>query len=85
MFGDMAVKHIAMLESIKPLKKAIIGISMNNGVVIMGLAVRRPDMPMTVRTMVLFIAPRVAPHRISPATTSSILIGVATRASKVFW
>lgn len=85
MFGDRAVKHMAMLDSIKPPKKAIMGISRNRGLVIKGWAVKKPEMPTTARTMVLFIVPRVAPQSSSPATTSSILIGVATMASKVFW
>lgn len=85
MFGEIAVKHIAMLDSIRPPKKAIMGISRNRGLVIRGCGVKKLEMPITARTIVLFIVARVAPHNSSPATTSSMLIGVATMASKVFW
>lgn len=75
---------MAMLDSSRPPKNAIRGISRNRGLVIIGWAVKRLEMPTTVSTMVLFIVPRVAPQRSSPAATSSMLMGVATIASKVF-
>ena len=85
MWGAIAVKHMAMLDSNRPPKNAIRGISRNRGLVIIGWEVKRLEMPTTVSTMVLFIVPLVAPHKSSPAATSSILIGVATIASNVFW
>ena len=85
MCGAIAVKHMAMLDSIRLPKNAISGISRNKGLVIIGWEVKRLEMPTTVSTIVLFIVPLVAPQRSSPATTSSMLMGVATMASKVFW
>lgn len=84
MLGDRAVKHMAIPDNIRPPKKAIMGSNKKRGLVIRGCAVKKPDMPITVRTMVQFIVPLVAPQSSSPATTSSMLIGVATMASKVF-
>lgn len=78
-FGANEVKHIAMEANISPPKKAI-GITNKNK----GLEIR-PKAATTANTMVVLIVALVAPQRSSPATTSSILMGVATMASKVFW
>lgn len=83
--GATAVKHIAIPDSIRPPKNAITGISRNSGLVINGWETKKPEIPITVSTIVPFIVPRVAPQSSSPAMTSSTLIGVATIASKVFW
>jgi hypothetical protein len=78
MLGAAAVKHIAIEANINPPKKAN-GITIkNNGVEI------SPKSATTDKTIVLLIVALVAPQRISPATTSSTLTGVATIASKVF-
>jgi len=79
MFGATEVKHIAMEANINPPKKARGITSRNNGLEI------NPKAATTVKTMVVLIVARVAPHSSSPATTSSTLTGVATIASKVFW
>ena len=85
MFGAAAVKHMAMDEKSKPPKKAISGTNRNKGEETSGTAVNRLATPITTNTIVAFMVERVAPHRISPATTSSTLTGVATMASNVFW
>lgn len=79
MFGAAAVKHMAMDENIKPTKKAIGITSRNRGLLI------KPKAATTASTIVELIVALVAPHKSSPATTSSTLTGVATMASKVFW
>jgi len=79
MFGANAVKHIAMEANINPPKKAR-GITRKNS----GLEIK-PNAATTASTMVVLIVARVAPHKSSPATTSSTLTGVATMPSKVFW
>jgi hypothetical protein len=79
MFGATEVKHIAMEANISPPKNAIGITSKNSGLEI------KPKAAITPSTMVVLIVARVAPHRSSPATTSSTLTGVATIASKVFW
>ena len=78
-FGDTAVKHIAMEANSKPPKNASGITSKNSGLLI------KPKTAITTSTMVELIVARVAPQRSSPATTSSTLTGVATMASKVFW
>jgi hypothetical protein len=79
MFGAAAVKHIAMELNISPPKNASGITSRNSGLEI------KPKAATTAKTMVELIVALVAPHRSSPATTSSTLTGVATMASKVFW
>lgn len=70
---------MAIAENIRPPKKASRGIRMNSGLEI------RPKAATTARTMVELTMLLVAPHKSSPAMTSSMLIGVAMMASKVFW
>jgi len=77
--GDMAVKHMAMAENNSPTRKEIGGISRNSGLGV------KPKAAITPKTIVELIRLLVAPHRISPAITSSRLTGVAIIASKVFW
>lgn len=79
MLGASDVKAMAMAENISPLKKATTG--MNNA---SGLCTK-PKAATTHRTMLEPIRLLVAPHSISPAITSSMLIGVAIIASNVFW
>ena len=79
MFGASDVKHIAIAENISPPKKAIIGTRRNIGLEI------NPKAAMTAKTMQELMRLLVAPHSISPAMTSSMLMGVAIIASKVFW
>ena len=79
MLGAAAVKHMAMEPNISPPKNAIGTIIRNSGLEI------KPKVATTANTIVAFIVARVAPQRSSPATTSSMLTGVATMASKVFW
>jgi len=78
-FGATEVKHIAIEANIKPPKNANGITSKNSGVE------TNPKAATTANTIVVLIVARVAPHRSSPATTSSTLTGVATIASKVFW
>lgn len=78
-FGATEVKHIAIEANIKPPKKAN-GITNKNS----GLEIN-PKAATTANTIVVLIVALVAPQRISPATTSSTLTGVATMASNVFW
>ncbi len=73
------MKHIAIEANIKPPKNAS-GITRRNS----GLEIN-PKAATTTNTIVVLIVALVAPHRSSPATTSSTLTGVATMASKVFW
>ena len=70
---------MAMELNMSPPKNASGIASRNRGLVI------KPKTATTASTMVALMVARVAPHRSSPATTSSTLIGVATMASKVFW
>ena len=70
---------MAIEENMRPPRKAISGIRMNSWLEI------KPKAATTARTMVELIRLLVAPHRSSPAMTSSMLIGVVMMASKVFW
>src|SRR4030066_371251 len=79
MFGAMAVKHMAMLANMRPPTKDS---RITKGT--MGLEIK-PKAATTANTMVELIVARVAPHKSSPAITSSTLTGVAIMASKVFW
>lgn len=79
MFGAKAVKHIAMPENIRPEKKATRGTRSASGLFI------KPKAATTARTMLEEIVLRAAPHSSSAAMTSSMLMGVAMMASKVFW
>src|SRR3989339_678654 len=79
MFGAMAVKHMAMLANMRPPTKDSKTTKGNKGLEI------KPNAATTANTMVEFIVARVAPHKSSPAITSSTLTGVAIIASKVFW
>lgn len=79
MLGTMAVKHMAMEANRNPTKKATNGISKNKG------EETKPAAVITAKTMDELIRLFVAPHRISPVMTSSMFMGVATMASKVFW
>ena len=77
-FGDIAVKHMAMLANNIPIKKESGGINRNNGLV------TKPKIKITPNTIDELIKLFVAPHSISPAMTSSKFTGVAIIASKVF-
>ena len=77
-FGAAAVKHMAIEANINPPKKAIGITSRNSGLEI------KPKTAITPKTITALIVERVAPHKSSPATTSSTLTGVATMASNVF-
>ena len=79
MFGTIAVKHMAMDENSSPTRKERRGISNKKG---LGA---NPKANMTPNTIDELMRLFVAPHRSSPAMTSSILTGVAIIASKVFW
>jgi hypothetical protein len=79
MFGTMAVKHIAIDEKSSPTRNESGGIRRRKGLGV------RPAAKMTTNTIDELIRLFVAPHRISPAITSSIFIGVAMMASNVFW
>ena len=76
---------MAMELNINPPKNAISGTRRTSGLVISGVGVKKPEAAITINTKTALIAARVAPHKSSPATTSSTLMGVATIASKVFW
>lgn len=78
MLGTIAVKHMAMEANIKPARKEKKGTRRKNG-----LGVKRATV-MTPKTMEELMRLLVAPHKISPAITSSRLTGVAMIASKVF-
>jgi len=69
---------MAMEANIKPARKEKGGTNRKNG-----LGVKRATV-MTPKTMDELMRLLVAPHRISPAITSSRLTGVAMMASKVF-
>jgi len=73
------VKHMAMEANINPPRKASSGTKRNSGLEI------KPKAAITTSTVVEFMVARVAPHKSSPAMTSSTLTGVAIMASKVFW
>ena len=79
MFGTMAVKHMAMDANKNPTRKATKGMSKNRG------EETNPATVMTAKTMEELIVLFVAPQRISPVMTSSMLTGVAIMALKVFW
>ena len=79
MFGTMAVKHMAIDEKSSPTRKERGGISNKNG---LGARLKANITPSTIEELIMLF---VAPHRISPAITSSIFTGVAMMASKVFW
>jgi len=78
MLGVMAVKHIATAENKSPTRKESGRVNKNNG-----LETRRKAM-ITPSTIVELIRLLVAPHKSSPAMTSSRLKGVAIMASNVF-
>jgi len=78
MFGTMAVKHIAIEENRSPTRKERGGIRRNSGVG------GTPKIIITPRTIDELIRLFVAPHKISPVITSSMLTGVAIIASNVF-
>lgn len=79
MLGAIAVKHMAMEANINPPKKAKRGTNMKKGVE------TKPKAATTTNAVEELMVARVAPHRSSPAITSSTLTGVAIIASKVFW
>ena len=79
MFGTMAVKHIPNEEKSSPTRNASGGISRSSGV---GVTPKATITPNTIDELMRLF---VAPHRISPVITSSIVTGVAIMASKVFW
>ena len=79
MFGTTAVKHMAIDANMSPTRKERGGISS-----IKGLGAR-PKAIITPKTIEELIRLLVAPHKSSPAITSSILTGVDIMASKVFW
>jgi hypothetical protein len=70
---------MAMDENIKPERKATGGTKMDSGLAI------RPNNATTANTKAEFMTLLVAPHKSSPAMTSSMLMGVVMMASKVFW
>lgn len=74
----MAVKHMAMAENNNPTRNENAGINKNNGLE------TKPKSVITANTMVELIRLFVAPHKSSPAITSSKLNGVAIIASNVF-
>ena len=78
MFGTMAVKHIAIDENRRPTRNERGGIRRDRGVS------GTPNIIITPRTIVELIRLFVAPHKISPVITSSMLTGVAIIASNVF-
>lgn len=79
MFGTMAVKHMAMDEKRNPTRNDTSGISRNSG------EGTNPKATITARTIDELMRLLVAPHRISPVMTSSMVTGVAIMASNVFW
>jgi len=80
MLGTIAVKHIAMAENKSPTRKDKGGINKKNG----GKGETSPKRSITPKTIVELIRLFVAPHKSSPAITSSKLTGVAIMASNVF-
>jgi len=78
MLGDMAVKHIARAENKSPTRNENGGINKKNGLE------TKPKRKITPKTMVELTRLFVAPHKSSPAMTSSRLRGVAIMASNVF-
>lgn len=76
--GAIAVKHMAKAENRSPTRKDNAGIRRAKGLEI------KPNAKITTKTMVELIRLFVAPHKSSPAITSSRLKGVAIIASKVF-
>ena len=79
MFGTIAVKHMAIDENSSPTRKERGGISNKKG---LGASPKANMTPNTIEELMRLF---VAPHKISPAMTSSIFTGVAIIASKVFW
>ncbi len=79
MFGTIAVKHMAIDENSSPTRKERGGISNKKG---LGTNPKANITPNTIEELMRLF---VAPHKISPAITSSIFTGVAIIASKVFW
>ena len=79
MFGTMAVKHIAIAEKSSPTRKDTGIISRNSG------EGTTPKAKITAKTIDELMRLFVAPHKISPVITSSMVTGVAIIASKVFW
>jgi hypothetical protein len=78
MLGVIAVKHMATDENKSPTRKESGGINRENALE------TTPKSEITPKTIVELIRLFVAPHRSSPAMTSSRLIGVAIIASNVF-
>ena len=76
--GTNAVQHIAREAKSKPTRKDSGITSRKNGPVV------NPHTAITAKTINEFIKLLVAPHKISPAITSSKLTGVEIIASKVF-
>lgn len=78
MFGDMAVKHMPMVAKRRPAIKenGITSSEEGNSMT--------PKAASTGSIITVFIVLRVAPQSSSPAITSSIEMGVAIMASKVF-
>ena len=66
-------------ENVSPVAKATKGISRESGLE------TSPKAATTAKTMMPPMRLLVAPHRSSPAMTSSMLIGVEMIASNVFW
>ena len=79
MFGTMAVKHMAMDENRSPTRNDTGIISRNSG------DGTTPKAKITAKTIDELMRLLVAPHKISPVMTSSMLMGVAIIAPKVFW
>ncbi len=78
MFGEMAVKHMAMHAKRKPPTKEKGMMSKEEG------SSTSLKTAITASIILALIRLLVAPHRISPVITSSMLRGVAIIASKVF-
>jgi len=79
MFGENAVKHMAIAENESPARKEMSGTRTKSGLE------SNPKAAITHKTIEEFIRLLVAPQRSSPAITSSRLTGVAIIASNVFW
>ncbi len=78
-FGTIDVKSIAKDANMRPPKNAKGTMRSTNG------SEAKPKSTMMSATMEPLIRLFVAPQRISPAMTSSIVRGVARMASNVFW
>ena len=79
MFAANAVKHMPRDANNSPPKNASTGTKTAKG------EDTNPKAATIASTIVPLIVARVAPHKSSPAITSSKLMGVAIKASKVFW